>query len=141
METKINGRKILEQLLDEVNMAEPDMFKPQHELHAGDTELGKIEDRFMRQLYNLAQLHRRDERLARAEAQFVDHEDDEAVNKVIQIITSNDEAADVLMAIFWYCVRNHFQHWCGGLGVRKGWIAVEPAPPKHPLIELLQGGE
>lgn len=140
METKINGRKIVEQLFDEVNMAEPDMFKPQTDLHEGDVELGKIEDKFMRQLYSLAQLHRRDEQLARAEAQFVDREDNEAVDKVIQIITSNDDAADVLMALFWYCIRQHFQHWSGGLGVRKGWVAVQPAPPKHPLIELLEGG-
>ncbi len=81
------------------------------------------------------------EAAARAKIAIEDHEEKALLAEAKQL----DQLADLAREFLWYEVRSSADHWNGGIGIRHGWVVVEPPendnqPPEF-IKRLLNLGE
>jgi hypothetical protein len=125
-------------ILGQIESLDLKMGEPPTKLRRSDRELAVIKDDFLKKLFLLGMLERREESRTRSDAGY--ESDDDSQLELTRRTAEHESLADALMALFWHLVRAQYELWeVGSIGVRKGWVVVQ-SECENPLAHLQRFG-
>jgi hypothetical protein len=115
------GKAVFEELLNEIECADGEMFKPPQKMCQHDKKIGSVEDTFLRKVFALCAIYSREADQLKVKMKY------EPDNTELKTEWSKTDAKfDALRELLWYGIRTKYNLWkYESIGVRADWQIVE----------------
>lgn len=112
-------------MLAEVEAFDETLFAPTDPVAANEKIVGEVTESFLRKTYSLLRFYRRECEQSRVELNYIANDSPDR-QRLLERAVLTHKRADVLVELFWLCVREKFQLLAhpGTVGIRQGWIVV-----------------
>lgn len=126
---KLDGKIALQELMDEIEGFDPEMFPPYNDVDKKEKVIATITDQTLRKLFSLSSFYRREGKRLQVdmEASGIN-----ASNSAEFVMLKQKHEA--LQEMFWMLVRQNTDHWATGIGLRKGWTLVTTTDDVQSII-------
>jgi hypothetical protein len=130
------ARKLLHQLIEEVDQFEPEMFIPSDPRRKSETLIGVVTDDFCKKLYSMASFYRREGRRLEVDLDEAGTPKEEST-ELLQFKSKHD----ILMEIFWHLLKTNYHAWYPSVGIRKNWEFIQQSGSDEVIAGIFKRSE